>query len=581
MHSFLLRAAVGIGMICSFAGWCALIVREFRSKAGFKNTVRPARRSRAAEVAAVLLLSLLSGAGLIVLDLADPVQSTAAFSPPTVHDALSVTPGVITAANSAPEPAGPVVNLNPDMKTPALQSALRRAPRGATIRFAAGTYDITSTLVIPCNDLQITGPVADTPAAILSASYKNGNLFGFEGGCESLGGIKYLHFQNTGAVYFGAGDNSNFTFEHNLVTNLPSGLSNLRSESGLYFDGSLSTRLKNVVIRYNTFGDPQSCSAVFATVKDEGGYCSGILTSEGEVENLTIEHNNFTHIENGVHIFQLAQFVVGERNGVCISCTLEYNYIWNYHRIGIEIQVSTPTNAILVEHNAIVDPINSSWGTFAVSMACCQWNRTLGSPGFSPGYIFDDNVLVATLPVGSECPPYGVEFWGNGPQGTNSLVQGTFCNGYTWGFGAGSWAINHNYICGPDFASKGGYISNQQKQSNPPEQSGNVVAPKCSATASIAPAISPAGGSFSASQVVTLSDPGLNTAVWYTIDGSTPVPGSGAAQYYTGPFTITNNTTVKAVGMWGAPNQPVRYPSGYGYIPSSVVSASFIATSTR
>jgi hypothetical protein len=81
--------------------------------------------------------------------------------------------------------------------------------------------------------------------------------------------------------------------------------------------------------------------------------------------------------------------------------------------------------------------------------------------------------------------------------------------------------------------------------------------------------------------VVTLSDPGLNTAVWYTIDGSTPVPGSGAAQYYTGPFTITNNTTVKAVGMWGAPNQPVRYPSGYGYIPSSVVSASFIATSTR
>jgi hypothetical protein len=578
MHSFYLRVAVGIGIVCAFAGWCAIIVREFRSKPGVRHSLGPASRSRAVAVAAVLLLTLLSGAGLVVLELADPVQSTAAFSAPTAHEAA---PGVITTATSAPEPAGPVVNLNPGMKTPALNSALLRAPQGATIRFAAGTYDITSTLVIPCNNLQLTGPVADIPAAILSASFKNGSLLGFEGGCDRLGGIRYLHLQNTGAVYIGAGDNSNFTFEHNLVTNLPSGLSNLRSEAGLYFDGSLSTTLKNVMIRYNTFGDPQSCAAVFATVKDEGGYCSGVLTSQGEVENLTIEHNNFTHIENGIHIFQLAPFAVGERNSICVSCAFQYNYISNYHRIGIEVQVSTPTNAILVEHNAIVDPINSSWGTYGVSMACCQWDRTFGSPGFSPGYIFDDNVLVATLPVGSECPPYGVEFWGNGVQGTNSLVQGTFCNGYTWGFGAGSWAINHNYICGPDLATKGGYISNQQKQPNTPTQTGNVIAPKCSATPSIAPAISPAGGSFSGSQVVTLSDPGLNTGIWYTTDGSVPVPGSATTLRYTGPFSIAGNTTIKAVGMWGAPNQPLHYPSGYGYVPSSVVSAAFVAASTR
>jgi hypothetical protein len=75
--------------------------------------------------------------------------------------------------------------------------------------------------------------------------------------------------------------------------------------------------------------------------------------------------------------------------------------------------------------------------------------------------------------------------------------------------------------------------------------------------------------------VVTLSDTGANTGVWYTTDGSTPVPGSGTAQYYSGPFTISSSTVVKAVGMWGAANQPSSYPAGYGYVPSAVVTATF------
>jgi Chitobiase/beta-hexosaminidase C-terminal domain len=482
--------------------------------------------------------------------------------------------GILCSSVCSAEPGG--VKVNPGMSTSALQSVLDKAPRGSTITFAAGNYPLTTALMIPCRDLHITGPVATTPTATLTALYQNGDIFIFQGGCPALGSVRYLHFEKTGAVYFGNGDDSNFTFEHNLVTELPSGINNVAAEAALYFDGSLTTKLKNIVIKYNTFGDDKSCVAVFATPHEQGGYCAGVITHQGEVNNITINYNNFIHVEQGVHFLQLAEFKPGQPSGVCISCKLQYNYIVHYHRIGIEIQISTPTDPILVEHNAIVDPINSSWITFAVSMACCQSGFVQTVNGHSPGYIFNDNVLVSTLPEGrGGCPPYGVEFWGTGPQGTNSLIQGTFCHGYTWGFGSAPWSITHNYICGPNFVPKGGYITNQQKQNNPPTQSDNIVDTKCLPTASKAPVILPSGGSTSGSQVVTLSDPGQNTGIWYTTDGSTPVPGAGTARYYTAPFTVSNTTTVKAVGMWGALNQPVSYPSGYGYIPSNVVTASY------
>ena len=523
---------------------------------------------------------LYDNGSMFVLDLATPVQSTAALSAPETVDDTAVTPKLITVAFSEPPWTGPVVNVNSGMSTEALQSAMSRAPRGATMLFAAGTYNLNTQITVPCHNLHLTGPVAAMPTAILAASYRNSDIFAFNGGCATLGSISYLHFENTGAVYFGVGDNSNFTFEHNLVTNLPSGLNNITTEAGLWFDGTLSTTLRNVLIRYNTFGDDHSCTAVFADIKDEGGDCAGVITSQGEDQNLTVEYNNFIHVEQGIHFNQLATFNPGKPNSVCVSCRVDYNYILNYHRIGIEIQVSAPTDPILIEHNAVVDPINSSWGTFAVSLACCLTDRFMRTTGHSPALIFDDNVLVATKPIGSECPPYGVEFWGIGAQGTNSLVEGTFCNGYTWGFGAAPWAIKDNYICGPNYATGGGYITNQQKKDNPPMQSGNVVAASCSARASKAPEISPAGGTFSGSQEVRLTDSGSNTGIWFTTDGSTPVPGSGTAQYYTAPFLVSKTTTVKAVGMWGAANQPVNYPPDHGYIPSSIITASFTAASS-
>jgi hypothetical protein len=74
-------------------------------------------------------------------------------------------------------------------------------------------------------------------------------------------------------------------------------------------------------------------------------------------------------------------------------------------------------------------------------LACFGVQTNIGA---SSGLIFNDNVAFQSVGCGSDCPPYGVEFWGTGSQGANSLVEGSFANGYTWGYGEGSWAINDN-----------------------------------------------------------------------------------------------------------------------------------------
>ena len=543
-------------------------------------------------------------------------QLSAVFSPTdatdyasaTAHTSLSVTSASNPPSNPNPPSGptsgpvgnpilptpsscgGPTINLNPGMSQSALQSAISSAANCSLIVFAAGTYNITSQLNIPCNNLQIAGPVASTPTAILAASYTGSPIFNYGAGCANLGAVEYLHFENTGAVYVGPGNNTNFTFGYNLVTNLrsvvgPNGGNFDASETGVFLDGTISTTTKNISIQNNTFGDANSCSAVFASSLDEGGNCAGVATHAGVTQNLTINYNTFYHVEEGIHLMQLATSAAGKPNSVCVTCQMEYNYILNYHRIGVEVQVSAPTDSILFEHNSIVDPINSSWSTFATSFACCLSGVIQGTLGFSPSLTFDDNVLVSSLTPGVWPPPFGVEFWGIGSIGQNSLVEGTFSGGYVWGYGSAPWAINNNYICGPNMANgdaqapPNSYIQNEEGGKNPPSQSGNVTSSSCAAKASAVPTISPAGGTSTGSQTVTLSTSGANTGIWYTTDGSTPVPGSGTAKLYSAPFTLSGTTTVNAVGMWGAANQPVTYPSGYGYVPSSVVTASFVVGS--
>ena len=85
--------------------------------------------------------------------------------------------------------------------------------------------------------------------------------------------------------------------------------------------------------------------------------------------------------------------------------------------------------------------------------------------------------------------------------------------------------------------------------------------PTCVQT-SVAPTISPASGNISATVTVTFTDPGggrdANTGIWYTTDGSTPIPGSGSAQFNAsgGTIAVTSPATVKAVAMWAPTLNP-------------------------
>jgi hypothetical protein len=79
-----------------------------------------------------------------------------------------------------------------------------------------------------------------------------------------------------------------------------------------------------------------------------------------------------------------------------------------------------------------------------------------------------------------------------------------------------------------------------------------------------APVITPNGGTFSASQSVTMSTATSSASIYYTLNGSTPTT---ASTLYMGPITISSNTTVKAIA------------AASGYLQSSVSSATFTFTS--
>ena len=64
-----------------------------------------------------------------------------------------------------------------------------------------------------------------------------------------------------------------------------------------------------------------------------------------------------------------------------------------------------------------------------------------------------------------------------------------------------------------------------------------------------APTFSPAGGTFTSTQTVTISDATADTTIYYTTNGTTP---STASNLYTGPITVSSSEVLEAIAVQSA-----------------------------
>lgn len=496
----------------------------------------------------------------------------------TLNLADTATDASATATNSVPGGGleadlplkgcgGPTINLNSGMSQSTLKSRISGAPNCALIVFAAGTYTISAPLDIPCS-VTVTGPIASPATAILAATYTGNAIFAVSH-CSTPVSIAYLHFENTGGIYVTA-PVSGITITQNQFTNLPADHQQW-ADMGIYFDGTKGGTISNATVANNTFGDPSSCSAVMTVNTDEGGLCNGIFF-QSNLDGIVIENNTFTHLEEGFHVLCFAgDKCTGSSSPSWNNFMVRWNDFNNIHRIAMEMQPQNATNVILA-FNSYENAVAPSTFTMGISAACCAGISGATVP------LINHNVLLANVKEVGKYIAFAIEWWGNGAQANNNLIQGYWANGIVWGLGGGPWEVRNSVIQGPYMAGPYGcYICDEKEgATTTPLRTGNITGTTITPVTSIAPTISPAGGAISSQTLVTLSDTGTNHSIYYTTDGSTPTTSS---PLYTAPFPVSGGTTVKAIGMWGKGANPKSYPSGYGYVPSEVVSASYSATS--
>ena len=370
----------------------------------------------------------------------------------------------------------------------------------------------------------------------------------------------------------------------------------------------------NVSILWNVFGDGTSdCNPIMNSLSyqggsyvSSGGYCGGIGI-HASTTNLLVQNNDFEHLEQPMKFFQGSSAANDMTHTFMLNnAVVDSNDYGQWHRIAIEgqqavVQNNTTGGVFTFTNNSMHDPIDPQYGLFGASLPmCCS-----GYSGYSTGdnqVNCNNNNMVDNV-LSPSFTGYAFEWWSTGSC-NNNLMQGHWnenngnpgsstAGGIGWGgtnTSVRTWVASNNTA---QFLYASGQAVTQEVEGSPPyyppTQSGNTTTNTIAPLTSVSPVISPSGGAQGFPLTVTLTDPGStsgagplgHTGVWYTTDGSSPVPGSGTAKYLAsgGTFTLQTAATVKAVGMWGALNQPTSYPSGYGYVPSAVVTASFTAGS--
>jgi len=425
---------------------------------------------------------------------------------------------------------------------------------------------------------------------------------------------------------------TNFTITHNYLHGGDTYGADYNSTSyasiQVIMSGSGTNTTNNINITWNQFGAQTfgDCSGAFrdntsspnggSGEQNNGSDCNGVGISNA-VSNIYINNNNFSYLEEPIKVYESGS------TPSCNNVVMNNNSFTQYYRIMIETQCYTPGPVLMyIQYNAT----QTKWGGSGQSNIWSDaWSIANGCSNTAQSNCETHDDYNNLLETNSIIPGNtGNELWGSGVQGSNppmsayatqttaiyNLFQGYWGNGIIWS-PAGNFILSFNTFninsgSGSDtncIDHAGGYwnvnIQNGNVPAYTPACVGNTFSSATTGTyTSAAPSI-PASQSFGSSMTVTLSTTGtnrdINTTDWCTTDGSTPVVGGSAVSsgntaqpYWTsvaaglapttitlGTITITSTTTVKCIGMWGAPNQPYAYPSGYSYVPSAVVSATY------
>lgn len=495
-----------------------------------------------------------------------------------------------------------------------IQSALNSCGSGNTVAFSAGTYGpINSTVTIPCG-VSMTGPVVPysqthNQTAIINASGSQSG-FGFQTtACNNNGSvIQYFEWNGNrssatdgnsgGFITTNISTTSNFIIQHNWLhgvsgcnTDTSPNCGQVQSNLINLGGGNGGAVTSNVTIQYNELGSESLADCAHAMNDQQttngGGNCNGVGIY-GSTANVSVIYNIFHWLEQGAKYYEVSLYGSNPL-AYCNPFTFSYNFITEVNRIGYETQCNIGTSSWptlqYVQYNAIGNRYSGADSLFDLSIANGCGN-VHGS--FCVNYV-DYNADIQNFNPPTQSA--GFEFWGqDGSTGNYNLFEGHVAgvggafdisqNGY-FTFNNNTFNIfsGSNTSC---TAARGGYWNQEDSPAfQPISCTGNTFSNTGSGTyTSVQPTI-PASQSFSTSFTVTFTNPGTNrdtsTGIWYTTDGSNPMPGTGTATFIQGggSINITSTTTVKAVGMWGAINQPYSWPAGYGYVPSAVVSATY------
>ena len=101
-----------------------------------------------------------------------------------------------------------------------------------------------------------------------------------------------------------------------------------------------------------------------------------------------------------------------------------------------------------------------------------------------------------------------------------------------------------------------------------PGDTNSTIATATYALIVAAPVITPGSESFSGTVSVSITDPTSGSAIYYTTDGTAPVPGQGTTKQYSTAFTLNSTATVNAIATAPGDTNSAAATATYTFVPS-------------